>query len=169
MHERNTREKFNEFRRHARSYVVQSLLATAVMLLAMWLLKLVHGAMDLEGAVIMASIGSSSFSVFAIPGSRVSQPRNVLGGPLVGLGCGLLWSMAAAPLGDYGFVAYAASAGSTMFFMVVTDTEHPPACGIALAVAMRGFHPWDATAVIVSAVVLATAHKLLRPYLRDLA
>jgi CBS-domain-containing membrane protein len=162
-------DKLTHFRAHAPSYVIQSLLATGVMLVAMWLIKLGHRAMDLEGAVIVASIGSSSFAVFAIPGSRVSQPRSVLGGPLIGLGCGLLWNLAAGPLGYYDFVAFAAAAGSTMFLMVVTDTEHPPACGVALAIAMRGWHVGDTTAVVMSAVVLATAHKLLRPYLRDLA
>ena len=52
--------------------------------------------------------------------------------------------------------------------MVITDTEHPPASGTALGVAVKGFHLNVAMAVIVSALTLSIIHYLFRRYLKDL-
>ena len=64
---------------------------------------------------------------------------------------------------------YALAVGGTLLFMAVTDTEHPPAAGTALSVAMSGGMAGGAVlAVLTSAILLSMFHRLLGPYLRDL-
>jgi hypothetical protein len=53
--------------------------------------------------------------------------------------------------------------------MVVIDTEHPPAAGTALGVAMTGISPdVFVTIIIISIVILSLIHHFFKPYLRDL-
>jgi len=162
---RTLREMAAEFRRHWPNYVWQSVLATLVLLLALVALRMEHG-------VIVASLGATAFIVFAMPDSLTAKPRNVVGGHVGGLLCGGLCSLAAGGLAPgWALVAYAAAVGLSIFVMVVTDTEHPPASGTALGIATvqswRAFAP-AALAVVTGAVLLALAHHLLKPYLRDL-
>ncbi len=151
-----------EFRLHWKNYILQSVLASLTLLIALWMLRA-------RSLVIVASIGSTAFIVFAMPGYFTARPRNVIGGQVVGLLCGALGSLFAGPSSDYVIIASAAAVGLSIFVMVLTDTEHPPASGTALGIAMSGCS-WDvALAVVGSAVLLSVAHRLLRPYLRDLA
>ena len=66
-------------------------------------------------------------------------------------------------------MAYALAVGLSIFVMVVTDTEHPPASGTALGIAMLTDR-WaeSAVAVVTVALLLSLAHRMLRRYLRDL-
>ena len=52
--------------------------------------------------------------------------------------------------------------------MVTTDTEHPPAAGTALGIALTGFSFDVALAMITSVVILAAIHYFFKPYLKDL-
>ncbi|MFO7898967.1 MAG: HPP family protein [Planctomycetota bacterium] len=164
---RTVSEMAREFRQHWRNYVLQSALATLILLLALVLLRL-------EQMVIAASIGSTAFIVFAMPGALTAKARNVVGGQLVGVlsgaGCGALAGLTRFP---FSVGLYALAVGLSIFIMVVTDTEHPPASGTALGLAVAE-GAWGRTlegslAVMVGAGLLAIAHRLLRPYLRDLA
>jgi len=58
--------------------------------------------------------------------------------------------------------------GLSIFTMVVTDTEHPPAAGTALGVAITGMSPNVLVAVLLSIVLLSLMHRFFKPYLRDL-
>jgi CBS-domain-containing membrane protein len=102
-----------------------------------------------------------------MPGSVTAKTRNLAGGHVVGLICGALGALTASYL-PWPIVAYALAVGLSIFVMVVTDTEHPPASGTALGVAMTGC-PWEGVVgVLTGVVVLAVAHRLLRTRLRDL-
>ncbi|MFW6157912.1 MAG: HPP family protein [Planctomycetota bacterium] len=74
---RTLSEMAREFRRHWKNYVLQSALATLILLLALVVLRL-------QQIVIAASIGSTAFIVFAMPGGLTAKARNVVGGHLVG-------------------------------------------------------------------------------------
>jgi CBS-domain-containing membrane protein len=63
---------------------------------------------------------------------------------------------------------YALAVGGAMLVMSTTNTEHPPAAGTALGVAMGGSAWRLLLGVVVGAAVLALIHRLLRPVLRDL-
>jgi len=52
--------------------------------------------------------------------------------------------------------------------MVVTDTEHPPASGTALGVAVTGFSWNVAVAVVTAVVVLSLVHHFFKSSIRDL-
>jgi hypothetical protein len=83
----------------------------------------------------------------------------------VGLACGALCALIPH---SSALLVGALAVGSSMFVMVVTDTEHPPASGTALGTAITGFSWQAGVAVAASAVLLSLAHYLLRRVLRDL-
>ena len=159
---RSLAKMVEEFKQHWRAYVFQSLLATAVIVPLLIYLNAV-------GMVITASVGATAFIVFAMPQSVVAQPRNVVGGQLTGLACGVLCAFVPQLAAPYDVIVPAAAAvGLSMFVMVVIDTEHPPAAGTALGLVTEGLK-WDPViAVVAGALVLAAAHHFLKKYLRDL-
>jgi len=146
-----------EFRQHWKNYVLQSILATIAVLIVLYFLSLQH-------AVIIASIGATAFIIFAMPDNVTAQPRNVIGGHLVGLFFGFLFSL----FPQYSIIMYSLAVGASIFTMVVIDTEHPPAAGTALGVAITGI-TWEVfVAIIISIILLSLIHVLFRPYIRDL-
>ena len=163
---RSAKKMIHEFRVHWKNYVLQCLLATAVIFIVILCLGI-----D-DDAVITASIGATTFIVFAMPNSVIAKGRNVIGGQLVGLACGYLMTLVPAP----GFVnavvaqslVYALAVGLSIFIMVVTDTEHPPAAATALGIVIRGFSSHVVIAVIASSVILSLMRRLCKSQLKDL-
>mgnify|MGYP006292117147 CR=1 FL=1 len=151
----------DELRRFWRHYLGQSLLATVAVLIVLAILRLEH-------AVITASIGSTAFIVFAMPRALTANARNVVGGHATGFVCGVVFALASEWLGMPDILGYACAVGLSIFVMVVTDTEHPPASGTALGIAMTGLSLDVTLTVFTSILLLAFIHFLLRPYLHDL-
>ncbi len=118
-------------------------------------------------------MGSTAFIVFAMPKNVTAQPRNVIGGHFIGVISGLVFALIFLTLGngDEIFQVFAASAavGLSIFIMVATDTEHPPAGSTALAFVI---HEGDLIAfivvIMVSAVIITVVKHILRAQLRDL-
>jgi CBS-domain-containing membrane protein len=150
-----------KFRRYWKNYTIQSLLATGSVFIVIYFLSMQH-------AVIVASIGATTFIVFAMPEGLTAKTRNVIGGHIVGLLCGFLCSLVSHPSILSSALVYALAVGVSMFIMVATDTEHPPAAGTALGVAMTGITLPVLIVVVLSIVILSILHRLLRPFLRDL-
>ncbi len=153
-----------EFKMHWKNYVFQSLFATIVLYIVMLYL-------GLNESVIIASIGATAFIVFALPQKLIAQPRNVIGGHLVGVIIGAISAVVLRYVPDEVFISslvYAFSVGLAMFVMVVIDAEHPAAAGTALGIAINGFS-WNVSAtVMISAVILSLIHHFAKSYLRDL-
>ena len=103
-----------------------------------------------------------------MPDSITAKTRNVIGGHLLGLTLGAACALILQPDPLYSALSYSIAVGLTMFAMVVSDTEHPPAAGTALGIAMSGYSTDAAIAVVTGAVVLSTAHYFLKPYLKYL-
>ena len=150
-----------EFASHWKSYIFQSLLATLAIFVALLVFTLQH-------PVIIASIGATAFIVFARPDSVTAKARNVVGGHLVGLFCGFLCTLIPQFSSAHPAVAYSLAVGLSILIMVVADTEHPPASGTALGVAVEGYSVSLMIAVITSVMILSLAHGFLKPFLRDL-
>jgi len=150
-----------EFRQHWKSYVLQSMLATVAVFIALYFLSMQH-------AVIIASLGATAFIVFAMPENITAQTRNVIGGHIVGLFCGFLFSLIPHPSLLSSLLVYSLAVGASIFIMVVTDTEHPPASGTALGVVMTGITLNVLIAVVLSIIILSVIHRLCKPYLKDL-
>jgi CBS-domain-containing membrane protein len=159
-------ERFREDPVH---YVLQTLLAFVVIAL------IVVGMGVLTSGTIVAALGASSFIVFAMPHYKPARPRNLIGGHVVCLALGLLCSIPVRTipgLTDHevglGLIAAAAVALS-IFAMVVTDSEHPPAAGNALAFAITSVGLGDVLFTLGAVVLLAIVRHALRGWLRDLA
>ena len=66
------------------SYIYQSLLAAATVLVILTFVEV------LTHAVIIVALGSSTFTVFAMPDNISAQPRRLIGGHIVGILCGVV-------------------------------------------------------------------------------
>jgi CBS domain-containing membrane protein len=139
---------------HWKAYLLQSLVAMVVILIIFFVVTP-------ERPVIVASIGSSVFIVFALPNNRTAQPRNLIGGHIIGLFCGSLAYLFPETSMLPSLALYSAAVGLSILLMVALKMEHPPASGTALGIALNGFGFNVAIAVVLSSIVLAVAHFLL--------
>ena len=163
-----------KFHKHVGRYLAQCALATLAVAVILLILS------EIQQAVIAASLGASSFIAFTMPHTNASRPRYLVGGYV----CGMASGVAMQALGQYvaragaggwdewpihGAVLFGAAAvGLAIFLMVITNTEHPPAGGLALGVVLA---EWDALALvvpIVGIVALSLARLTLKPVLINL-
>ncbi len=160
----------SKFRHNRARYVAQCLLATLTMLAVLLALD------SVRQTVLIASLGASTFIVFAMPRSYQSKPRYVLGGYLVGTLAGCSMSVAAIVIAWAGqlelhtaqLIAGTLAAGLSFFLMVLSQSEHPPAAAVALGYVLND---WDGGTILVvlgGATLLCIVKELLRPQLMDL-
>ncbi len=156
---------------HVGRYAFQCLLATLVILVVLLFLDIV------EHTALIATLGASVFIVFTMPKAYSSGMRPLLGGYLVGITVGCSGSI----LGQFpeitsvfpsvraAHIVFGAFAvGIAIFLMTVTNTEHPPAAGMALGLVLN---QWDYTTIIFifgAVGLLALSKKMLKPVLIDL-
>jgi len=159
--EKSTTKMIEELRLFWKNYVFQSFFATLAMFIVLLFLNSQH-------VVIIASIGATAFIIFAMPNYITAKPRNVIGGHLVGLLSGSLCALIPHPSFLYSILVCSLAVGLSIFVMVIIDTEHPPASGTALSIAITGFSLSTAIFVIISITILSLIHHFLKPYLRDL-
>lgn len=152
-------------------YIIQGLMATVVVAI------ILHFVEVLTHAVIIAALGASTFIVFAMPHSITARPRRLIGGHIVGLICGSLcyYAVLNGPLGELAvnwefiyYISCALSIGLSIFLMTITNTEHPPAAATAVSIVVYGWSYQIAIFVLLSAIGLAIARRLLRSHLVDL-
>lgn len=137
-------------------YILQTGLASVVIFVISVLFK--------ENLVIIASIGATAFICFALPKVVSAKTSHVLGGYLVALICGEIFSLTALP----DSVKLSLAIGLALFLMVTLDVEHPPAVGAALAFSFNGLTMEDAAAVMGSILIITQCRYLLRHVLKDL-
>lgn len=152
-------------------YIVQCGLATLCVLVVLLVLD------PLRRGASIASLGASSFIAFAMPHQRISRPRLMVGGYAIGIVVGVLcYWLAGLPIWEN--VAYvgtsryavfgAVAVGAAIFLMVVTQSEHPPAAGLALGFVTDGTDARTVLVVALGIVALSTLKTLLKPALRNL-
>lgn len=152
-------------------YFAQCLLATASVLVVLVILD------ALTEAALIAALGASCFSAFTVPNAKSTRARYLIGGYVVGIVAGTLcfWlGQWGAPLLEglppgYPSVLFGALAvGLAILGMVATDTEHPPAAGVALGLVLGQWN-WATVGVVLTGIVLLSAIKwLLRSVLINL-
>ena len=159
-------EKFRENPVH---YVLQTLLAFGVIAAIVVVMGVV------TSGTIVAALGASAFIVFAMPHDRTAGPRHLLGGHAICLSIGLLCSIPMRTVAGLassevaiGLIA-AAAVSLSIFAMVITDIEHPPAAGNALAFAIARLDAGHVLFTLGAVVLLALVRQILRRWLRDLA
>jgi CBS-domain-containing membrane protein len=122
-----------------------------------------------QNLLVAASLAATAFTIFVMPRSVTASARNVIGGHSIGILSGLLFAMLTPEnvfLQDF---LYAMLVGCVLFIMSATNTEHPPAAGSALGIAMtppEGMRM--GLGIIMGVLLLALMHQLLRPLMRDL-
>ena len=156
-------------RRNIKSYISQSLLTFICIGLSLLLYSFF-------GGFIVASLGASSFIIFITPHTNSSRPRYVIGGYICGSIAGILFSflhrfLPALDLNglDYTLILVCAAASAlTTLLMVATGLVHPPAAALALGLAADQDCLKTAAAAIIGVLILCTARRLLRKYIKNL-
>jgi len=127
----------------------------------------------IEHTGLVAALGATTFMVFTMPHRVSTRARYVVGGYVVGTIAGVLCKLillgAMPGYGDTGLAATGAIAvGAAAFFMVSTNSEHPPAAGVALGLVLQ---PWTYPTVVfvlASVIFLSVAKRVLKPVMIDL-
>ena len=128
-------------------------------------------------AAIVVGVASSAFTIFVIPESVAATPRKVIGGHLVAalIGAGISYLLQTPGLEIYVLetryileISAAISVGIGIFFMVVTNTEHPPAAGTAFGLVIHPFSLSAIVFIISSVIILSVIKHTLRSKLIDL-
>lgn len=131
------------FRHHPVRYLLQSAMAGVVTMVVLSFLDL------LTYTGLVAALGATTFLIFTMPHKVSARPRYVIGGYVMGGLSGILTSHAFATGGllpiDSVFAIGAIAVGLATFLMVITNTEHPPAAGMALGLVLQ---PWDYRTVL---------------------
>jgi len=151
-------------------YIKQCLMATGVIIAVIASFDIV------EQTVIIATLGATTFIVFAMSHSYASAPRRIYGGYAIGILIGLvvyyleMFLLMIDPRGFEGINLFLGglAVGASIFLMVFTNTEHPPAAGLSIGLL---FNPWTIETIIViifAIVFLNSAKYLLRNWLIDL-
>ena len=152
-------------------FIWQAGLATLVMLAILVFVD------SLSYAAIAAGLASSVVGIFIGPSNRTARVRSVVGGHIVALALGSIFSaiLFLGPMETFLIdhvhlrnMVYALAVGGAMLLMAITNTEHPPAAGTALGMASREFDVLVFLSIIGAVIMLGVIKLALRPYLRDL-
>lgn len=169
---RYLRENFydEKFSLNKKKYILQCLAATMVVYFVLTTLSV------LSNYLVIASIASTSFVIFAGPHSELAKARYVLGGYFVGILMGVVcyytmicfiqWLPDLAAHLDEVFAALAV--GSSLFLMVILDFEHPPACAASLALIINDWNGRTIFITFFALTILVVSRYLLRKYLIQL-
>ncbi|MCD6286777.1 MAG: HPP family protein [Anaerolineae bacterium] len=160
-----------EFKHHKGRYILQCTLAMLCVLAVLTVLNtLSHG-------IAIASLGASSFIAFAMPYQRSSTARAMIGGYTIGIMTGTVCYLVSM-LPEVSSVPYleanrhevfgAIAVGMAIFLMVITQSGHPPAAGLALGFVTNGADIHSVIIVEVGIVALYALKTLLKPALMDL-
>lgn len=162
--------------RFSLNLICQSFLAIIYIALVLFVLSKVNSS-DALWALGASSLSSSCCLVFGLPQGATSQAKNLIGGYIIGIIVGFIIHLTLIDLMPllnmhqhlHSFWVLASIAvGITIIVMVVTDTIHPPAVGIALIVVLDMQNYAMIWIILVAAFILALMHYVLRPYLKNL-
>ncbi|KAF8071025.1 hypothetical protein HT031_001107 [Scenedesmus sp. PABB004] len=107
--------------------------------------------------VLVASFGASAVLLFGVPESKLSQPRNLVGGQIVSAVVGVCVRLA---LDRVQWLANAVGMSLALLAMQLTRTTHPPGGATALiACSMAALPPWHGFQLVL-AVALGCAELL---------
>jgi len=161
----------SNFKRNIGQYIFQCFMAMFAMVVTL-------SFIDVKShSAILASLGASCFVAFTMPESYISRPRCMVGSYLIGVTIGclccliyhhLLPANSPSPPEALLVAMGGISVGLSTFLMVVTDTEHAPAAGIALGLVINSWDYLTLIFIITGISTLSVTKELLLPKLRDL-
>jgi len=154
------------------NYILQSLLATITLAIILYFENI------FTRTAIIASLGATTFIIFAMPKYATAQPRRVIGGHIICIIVGILcfYITSLTQNREYFFLTQnmlkilipSLSVGLSIFFMVITNTEHPPAAGTALGIVVQGWSYSTIVVILITISLLSLTKYLLKPWLKDL-
>lgn len=159
------------FTKHKSNYVIQCLMATMTVHYVLLFLN------ALTNAVVVASLGSTAFVAFTMPHRKTSEPRHIVGGYFIGMfvaticyGLSVTGAIDNLPFFHRHAMEFfgAVAVGLTMFLMLVTKFEHPPAAGLALGLVLREWSPHTLLVTTIAILIIILFQTALKKYLIDL-
>ena len=163
------------FDKNLKSRMKNYLFQCALAILSLIVIFMVQSTLFSEAIVV--SVASAAFTIFVFPDSIASTPRRVIGGQIVAILAGaIFFAMLQIPtlesmaetMNLVTSVAAALAVGLSILLMVATNTEHPPAAGVALGLVIDPWQ-WSAIAfVLIGALVLSIIRAVLRPRMINL-
>jgi len=160
-----------KFKKYPVRYLLQTSLATFTLLAFLLVLDVLHHT------AILAALGASTFVVFSMPGSYSAKAKSLVGGYIVGIASGCAFGFihqsgcCVAVLASH-HVSLALfgglAVGISILIMVVTNTEHAPAAGMALGLVLTQWNLRTIILIFSAVVALAIARRALKPLLIDL-
>lgn len=161
-----------KFQKHKVKYILQCFLTTVCVFILLFLLDII------SDRVIVASLGASAFIVFTMPHAKASSPRFLLAGYAIGIvtACVCVHLSALVLNGhqyifdgiSYNDIFGAVAVGLSVFLMVVTNSEHPPAAGLALGLVMDGCPPVSILVSVIGITALVLIKTALKRYMINL-
>ena len=143
-------------RGHWGRYIAQSMLAVFAMLAVLFFVD------SVSDAALISGLGSTVVTAFLHPNAPSGRLRSIIGGHSCGLFVGSVLALVFINYGLFSFdfqyldiLVMSAAVGGTILLMGFTDTEHPPAAGIAIGMASR---PWDLNVfvyIMIAVLILA--------------
>lgn len=160
-------EKFSQ---NKKMYIFQCAAATLVVYFVLTTLSVI------SNYLVIASIASTSFIIFAGPHSERARARYVFGGYIIGTLSGVLSYYSLLYFSDLlpmfaphlTEVFAALAVGCSLFFMVIFDLEHPPASSVALALVINYWGVRTLCVTFFALCVLVCSRHLLRKRLIQL-
>lgn len=153
-------------------YIFQSLLATITLTIILYFENI------FTRTAIIASLGATTFIIFAMPKYATAQPRKVMGGHIVGIMVGIFCFYISSLTQNIESLSLSQSAlkifipslsvGLSIFIMAITNTEHPPAAGTALGIVVQGWSYPTILVILITISLLSLTKYLLKPWLKDL-
>jgi CBS-domain-containing membrane protein len=158
-----------KFKNQKIRFIFQSFLATLTILLILLFLDVS------KQTAIIAALGATAFIIFTSPKSYASEARPLIGGYIVGILCGVLCDFIASSYCNLfadiktSYIVFGSLAvGISIFIMVITDTEHPPASGVALGLVINEWTFRTLIFILVGVFFLFLVKTLLKSILVDL-
>lgn len=152
---------YKKFKRQWKNYVFQISIATLSIFITILFIKM-------QNAVMVASLGATTFIVFITPTNFIANGRNVIGGHIIGTSVGMLFTLIPVSPPITPTIIFSLTVGTSMFLMAITDMEHPPACATALGIVSAGYTFSMIFAFITGVIILSSLHHILKPKLKDL-
>jgi CBS-domain-containing membrane protein len=132
--------------------------------------------LEFFGGIIVASLGASSFILFATPHTNSSKAANLIGSYIFGAFSGIIFSFLHSYLLslDYEAVhvimifACSCAAALTTFLMVKTGLVHPPAAALAVGLSVDPRCLQTGAAAVAGVIILCSVRYLLRNHVKNL-
>jgi CBS-domain-containing membrane protein len=160
-----------KFTHNKSKYLIQCTLGTISMLAILIVLN------QISVSAVVASMGASCFISFLMPHAHTARPRSLIGGYVVGILCGCAFNLLSysrlltpllAQLHDPHIATASLAVGCSMLGMAITNTEHPPAAGLALGLVYDEISIIRIIIILAGIVCLTGIKTILKPFMIDL-